>query len=99
MQTDLAQLIWGNVLYAIEINGKNLVTTNSVHNEMISMNVIARYKYKIAYEMALVVRYRTVAHAGEPDQQARRGSQEELPRHVELGGEQTAVRTPQLIRE
>ena len=40
-----------------------------------------------------------MAHAGEPDQQARRGSQEELPGHVELGGEQTAMRTPQLIRE
>ena len=49
--------------------------------------------------MVLVVCCRTVAHASEPDQQARRGSQEELPGHVELGGEQTAVRTPQLIRE
>ena len=55
--------------------------------------------------MKAIVRYpvfwfcRTVAHAGEPDQQARRSSQEELPGHVELGGEQTAVRTPQLIRE
>ena len=49
--------------------------------------------------MVLFVCCRTVAHAGEPDQQARCGSQEELPGHVELGGEQTAVRTPQLIRE
>ena len=49
--------------------------------------------------MVLVVCCRTVAHASEPDQQARRGSQEELPRHVELGGEQTVMRTPQLIRE